>query len=439
MSRHSRRLIVFGLTLIVLFMLASCATPPASPATAAQAPSLQKTAGTSATARLEIFSPWTTGGEAAGLLKLYDLYKQDHTNVEIINATVAGGSGSNAEAVLKTRLLSGDPPDSFQVRMGRELIDPWAASGYMDNLDELYKSEGWDKSFPQGVLDILSWDGHYWSVPVNIHRANVLWYNKKIFADNNLQPPKTMDDFVRVAEALKAKGITPLALGDTSIWASTQLFETVLIGTLGPDKYKGLWTGQTDWMSSEVKQALDNFKTMLSYVNQDHSSLSWSQANDLVLTGQAAMTIMGDWVDADNLAKNKTDVEAWAPAPGNGGIFDAASDTFGLTKQVIDRQNTIDWLKLVGSRRGQEAFNPVSGAICARTDCDPTLFDPYRQSAMQDWTKNTIVPSLAQDSAASEAWVTAIHGSIAVFVGKRDIAITQNSLAKACADAGVCR
>lgn len=439
MSRHSRRLIVFGLTLIVILALAACAAPPTAPTRSAKAPTVPRTTGASATARLEIFSPWTTGGEAAGLFKLYDLYNQDHPNVEIVNATVAGGAGSNAEAVLKTRMLSGDPPDSFQVRIGRELIDPWAASGYMDNLDNLYKSEAWDKVFPKGVLEILFWEGHYWSVPVNIHRANVLWYNKKIFADNNLQPPKTMDDFVRVAEALKAKGITPLALGDTSIWASTQLFETVLIGTMGADKYKGLWTGQTDWNGPEVKQALDNFKKMLNYVNQDHSSLSWDQANDLVLNGKAAMTIMGDWVDADNLAKKKADVEAWVPAPGNDGVYDAVSDSFGLPKQARDRQNTIDWLKLIGSKRGQEAFTPGTGAICARTDCDPTLSSPYAQSAMQDWTKNTIVPSLAQDSAASEAWVTAIHGIIAVFVSKRDIAITQNSLVKACVDAGACR
>jgi len=36
----------------------------------------------------------------------------------------------------------------------------------------------------QGVLELLSANGHYWSVPVNIHRANVLWYNKKLLGDS---------------------------------------------------------------------------------------------------------------------------------------------------------------------------------------------------------------------------------------------------------------
>ena len=30
---------------------------------------------------------------------------------------------------------------------------------------------------------------------MNIHRANVLWYNEKVFVDNNLQPPATWAEF----------------------------------------------------------------------------------------------------------------------------------------------------------------------------------------------------------------------------------------------------
>jgi glucose/mannose transport system substrate-binding protein len=415
---------------------AAPAATTGAPTTAAQTPAAAPKA---PTGRLEIFSWWTTGGEAAGLLKLYDIQKKQSPTLDIVNATVAGGAGSNAKAVLKTRMLGGDPPDSFQVHMGHELIDTWVTTGFMDNLDDLYKSEGWEQLFPKGVLDIISFDGHYWSVPANIHRANVLWYNQKTFADNSLQPPKSFDEFFTVADTLKGKGVTPLALGDNGIWASTHLFETVLIGTLGPDKYNGLWTGQTDWKGPEVTQALENFKRMLSYVNADHSSLSWDQANELVLNGTAAMTIMGDWVDADNLAKNKADVEGWAPAPGTSGVYDALSDTFGLPKNAKNRDAALSWLRLVGSKEGQEAFNPVKGSICARTDCDPSLFGPYLKSAMQDWQRDTIVPSLAHGAAASEGWVTAINDIMTVFVTRQDVASAQASLAQACIDAQVCK
>jgi len=388
--------------------------------------------------KLEIFSWWTTGGEAAGLFKLFDLYKQKHPGVEIINAAVAGGAGSNAKAVLKTRMLGGDPPDSFQVHMGHELIDTWVVTGFMEPLDEIYEKNGWEEVFPKGVLELLKWNGHYWSVPANIHRANVLWYNKAIFEKYGLTPPKTFDDFFAAAEKLKAAGVIPLALGDNGIWASTHLFETVLIGTLGPEGYKGLWTGATDWKGPGVRQALETFARMLDYVNPDHAARSWDQANDLIIQGKAAMYIHGDWANADFMAK-KFEGYGWAPAPGNYGVYDALSDTFGLPKKAPHRQEAIWWLELVGSKEGQEAFNPLKGSICARTDCDPKLFNPYLQWAMERWKTDTIVPSLAHGAAAKESWLAAINDTMSLFVTSRNVDQAQAMLAQACVDAGVCK
>jgi len=358
--------------------------------------------------------------------------------VEIINATVAGGAGFEAKPALKARMLGGDPPDSFQVHMGHELIDTWVTTGYMEPLDDLYKQEGWESVFPKGVLEIVSHDGHYWSVPVNIHRSNVLWYNKKVFEANGWKPPATFDEFFALAEQMKAKGITPLALGDVGIWASTHLFEVILAGTMGPEKYKGLWTGQTDWNGPEVKQALETMAKMLEYANPDHSALSWDQANDLVIQGKAGMTIMGDWVDADNLAKGFQD-SGWAPPPGTKGIFIALSDTFGLPKGAPHREQATEWLRICGSKAGQEAFNPLKGSICARNDCNPELFGPYLKTAMDDWAKDAIVPSLAHGAAASESWVTLINDVMTAFVTDKDVAKAQAGLAQACKDAGVCK
>ena len=45
---------------------------------------------------------------------------------------------------------------------------------------------------------------------------------------------------------------------------------------------------------------------MLQYINEDHAALTWDQANQLVIDGKAAMTIMGDWVDGDYVAKVRT-------------------------------------------------------------------------------------------------------------------------------------
>jgi glucose/mannose transport system substrate-binding protein len=421
------------LLLVVSMVLSACSKPatPEPSETEQPAPAENK---------LEIFSWWTAGGEADGLNALFELYKKQHPDVEIINATVAGGAGSNAKAVLATRMQSGDPPDSFQVHAGHELIDSWVQAGKMEPVTFIFEENGWLDKYPPGVIDILSYDGEIWSVPVNIHRSNVLWYNKAIFEENGLQPPKTFDDFFAVADALKAKGITPLALGDNGIWAATHLFESVLLGTMGPEKYRGLWDGSTDWNGPEVKQALETFAKMMEYVNEDHAALSWDQAAQLVADGDAAMTIMGDWTEGYFKSIGLTpNVEfGWVPSPNTEGTFIMLSDSFGLPKGAPHRENAIAWLELCGSKEGQDAFNPLKGSIPARTDGDRSLYDEYLQSAMDDFSSNEIVPSVTHGAAASEGWVTAIHDVMTLFVSDLDVDAAQQGLAQACIDAGVC-
>jgi glucose/mannose transport system substrate-binding protein len=434
MTRHVSRSWQVLLPVIALVALA-CGTPAGSPGASPTAAGGKE--------KVEVFSWWTTGGEAAGLDKLIAKFNAEHPEWEVFNAAVAGGAGTNAKAVLKTRMLGGDPPDSFQVHMGHELIDTWVTTGYMEPLDDLFESEGWTTTFPEGVLEIVSHDGHPWSVPVNIHRSNVLWYNKTAFTDAEVEPPTTFDEFEDVAGKLEAKGYTPLALGDGEPFAAAHLFESVLLGTMGADAYGGLWTGETDWNGPEVTEALENMKAMLQHVNDDHAALTWSQANDLVIQGDAAMTVMGDWVDGDYTAKNFTDF-GWAPPPGTDGIYLALSDTFGLPKNAPHPDAVKEFLKLLGSAEGQDIFNPLKGSIPARTDAGKPAagekdYDEYLRSAMEDWNADSIAPSVAHGAAASEGWASEFTTAVVNFVTNQDVAATQTELATACTNAGVCQ
>ncbi len=390
-----------------------------------------------AKSKLEIFSWWTAGGEAEGLAGMFAVYKKLYPNVDIVNATVAGGAGTNAKAVLATRLTGGDPPDSFQVHAGLE-VQKYDPAKYLEPLDGLFTSAGWDKVFPNGLLTLLRYQGHYWSVPVNIHRANVMWYSKKVFADNKLTPPKTFDEWFKVADALKAKGIVPFVLGDKEGWEAGHAFEAVLIGTLGAEGYRGLWTGKTQWTDARVAQALNTFKRMLTYTNSDHAALTWDGAGQYLLDSKGAMQIMGDWQNGWFQSKNYSDY-GWAPPPGNAGVFDALSDSFSLPKGAKDRENALNWLKVAGSKAGQEAFNPKKGSICARTDCNQSLFNAYLQSAAKDWKSNALVPSVIHGAAAFESWTTKYKDALALFVTSGDVAKTQAALQQACKDAGVCK
>jgi glucose/mannose transport system substrate-binding protein len=105
--------------LAVTMLLVACTGAPATEPT----PVGQPPAGDQAAAgQVEVFSWWTGGGEAAGLDAMIGVFQHHYPDVRFVNAAVAGGAGTNARAVLATRLQAGDAPDSWQGHAGQELI-----------------------------------------------------------------------------------------------------------------------------------------------------------------------------------------------------------------------------------------------------------------------------------------------------------------------------
>ena len=114
--------------------------------------------------KLEIFSWWTSGGEAAALDALFQATKRADPGIEIINATAAGGGGSTALSVLNARLAGGNPPDSWQIHPGWELLGQYVQANYCEPITELYKSEGWDNVVPKDLIDMLTKNGQTYAV-----------------------------------------------------------------------------------------------------------------------------------------------------------------------------------------------------------------------------------------------------------------------------------
>jgi len=416
-------LCVMVVFLITTFSLIGCKT--AAPATTAAAETTAAGETTAAlSGKLEVFSWWTAGGEAEGLAALIKIYKEKFPNVEFINATVSGGAGVNAKPMLATRMAGGDPPDSFQVHAGHELIDTWGAAGLLEPVNFIFEEEGWLDAYPDDMINILSSGKDILSVPVNIHRDNILWYNKAVFEKIGVKPPTTFDEFFTVAEKLKKEGITPLALGDSNIVLGLELLEVVLLGVLGPEDYKGLFDGTVKWDSEKVKEGITTFVKVLDYVNKDHSAINNIEAAQYVSDGTAAMTIDGDWLDGYYKSKGLTPNKefGYLPSPGTAGSFNALSDTFCLPKNVKNRPAVIEWLKICGSKEGQDAFNPLKGSIPARTDPDISLYDEYLKFSIEEYAKDIITPSIAHGAAVSETWVADILDVVTMLVANKNVA-----------------
>jgi glucose/mannose transport system substrate-binding protein len=432
------------ITLIVMTaLLAACGGTPATPdATATPVPQTQATPVPQTGAmdnQVEVFSWWTGGGEAAGLDAMIKVFQAKYPDIQFVNAAVAGGAGTNARAVLATRLQAGDAPDSWQGHAGQELIGTYVAAGQLEPLNWLYEEEGWLNVMPGTLIPLMSQDGNIYSVPVNIHRANVLWYNPAVLTEHGIAVPNSLDEWFAAMDTLQGHGMTePLALGEQ--WTALHLFETILLASLGTDTYDGLWTGETAWNSAQVTEALEDFAKVLTYTNADASALSWQDAAQLVVDGDAAFNVMGDWAEGffRELGKAPNTDFGWAPVPGTAGNFQFLSDSFVLPVGAPHRDAAIAWLKIAGSREGQDAFNPVKGSIPARSDADRSLYGEYLQSAMADWASDRVTGSLTHGVVANDSWKSEIDTALGLFMSNGDIGAFQRALAAACTANGPC-
>lgn len=377
---------------------------------------------------LEIFSWWTGGGEAAGLEALIARFAEIQPGIEVVNSAVAGGSGVNARAVLTTRMLGGDPPDTFQVHAGEELNAVWVAAGLMQPLNDLYEANGWADQFPQGLIDLMSdAEGNVYTVAANIHRSNVLWYVPANLESWGVTVPANWGEFVdSTCPTLQAAGVTPLSIGQN--WTQAHLWESVALAELGAEAYNGLWSGATAWTSPEVVAVFETFGKLLDCTNEDRNALDWQPASQMVLDGTAAFNVMGDWAAgyfiSDLGLEAGTDF-AWAPSPGTDGVFMMLSDTFGKPVGAPNPAAVDAWLTFLGSVEAQDIFNPIKGSLPANTSADITnteLYNAYFQDAYEDWTTNEIVGSQAHGAVAPPAFSNGFATVIATFAGDKDAA-----------------
>ena len=313
-------------------------------------------------------------------------------------------------------MQAGNPPDTFQAHAGEELSS-YVKAGQVEDLSFLYKSEGWNKVFPKDLVKTLTTKGKIYSVPVNIHRSNVLWYNPAAMKKAGItKAPESLDAMLVDMEKFKKVGIDGIALAGNGDWAIAHLFDYVLLASMGPDKFNGLWKGSTKWDGKEVAKAINYLSKILSYGNAS-KSLDWPDAGKLVTTGKAGFFIMGDWASSQWQSEGlKLGVDyAWAPGPGTKGVYQWLSDSFTLPKGAVNRDAGIAWLKVAGSLAGQDAFNPLKGSIAVRKDSNPKLYDSYLQAAMKSWKVDRLVGSTVHGVNYGNAGMAAYNAAVGRF------------------------
>ncbi len=371
---------------------------------------------------LEIYHWWTSGGEAAAITALVDEFIALHPDTTVQQVQIAGGGGFEMRVKIKTLMLAGQPPDTFQIHNGYEWKIFYDA-GLLNNIDPIWTT-ALKAAVPDVVEDISKGpDGHYYAVPVNIHRSNVLWFNYEILNDTGIDPATltTWPAFWAACDAIIANPnytiTAPVAMGEQ--WTAAHAFEQVL-ASVGIDTYEAWINGEIDSTSAthyaDLVTACEIYKTLTTYINSDWAGKSWDSAiaKLLAATPTAAFAIMGDWANGEFFQAEWDHGVDYGTigVPGTGNMYGLVVDCFEKPKNILHPTAVDNWLGVVASKDGQDAFNPLKGSISARTDANISKYGAYQQSAIADF--NTIdasptsymFPSVVHGSGAPEAFNT---------------------------------
>ena len=374
---------------------------------------------------VEVLHWWTSGGEAAAL----NVLKQDLESKGITwsDMPVAGGGGESAMTVLRARVTAGNPPTAVQM-LGFDILD-WAEEGALADLNDVAQEEGWDAVVPSALQAFAKHDGKWISAPVNVHSTNWVWANADILNDLGIEEPTTWDELIGAMDAVQASGKVALAHGGQA-WQEATMFDGVAMSAGGPEFYQAAFI-DLDPEALGSDNMLETFRRMeqlRSYVDDNFSGRDWNLASAMVINGDAAFQLMGDWAKGEFINANKVPGVDFLcfRVPGSAGTVTFNSDQFamfGVEGSAAESQAEL--AKSIMSPAFQSAFNVVKGSVPARTDVSDEAFDACGKKGMAELAaanaNGTLYGSMAHGHANRAAVKNAIYDVVtAHFNGEFD-------------------
>ena len=359
----------------------------------------------------EVLHYWTSGGEAKSVAVLQEEFAANGGTWT--DMPVAGGGGDAAGTALRARVLAGNAPTAAQIK--GPAIQEWYEEGVLADISAVAEANNWSKILPEAIAGHMQCEGTWCAAPVNVHRVDWIWANAEVLSANGIDMPTTWDEFNAAATKLQAAGVIPLAHGGQA-WQDATVFEAVALGILGSDGFRKAFVelDMDTLKSDDMVAVFDQMRTMRGYVDENFSGRDWNLATAMVMNGEAAFQIMGDWAKGEFMAAGKVPGEDFLclSPPGEGFLYNV--DSFAMFAVDGDDKQAGQALlaELVVGESFQEVFNLNKGSIPVRTDVALDNFDSCAVLSADDMAASneggSLLPSYAHGMALRGAQAGAI-------------------------------
>jgi len=345
---------------------------------------------------------------------------------------------------LQTAMNSGSAPDVFLQRGGGKLAAEVAAGQVMDLTDKI--SAATKKAIPAASFTADSLEGKVYAMPISVLPSG-LWYSKDLFKQAGItSTPTTWDEFTQDVGKLKAKGITPVALGAKDAWPAAHWYYNFALRECSPAvmaaaaKSKSFtdpcWTkaGQDLQTFSDSKPFNEGFLTTAAQQGAGSSA-------GLVANHKAAMELMGAWDPGviASLTKNQKPLPdlGYFPFPnlasGNGKPDSIMGGVDGYSCSQSAPPECVKFLDYLATTKVQEAYYKGFNAPPVNPEAQKVVTEPYLKDVLAAYNKAPFV-SQWLDTVYGQNVGNALNvGVVNLLAGKSDakgIVTTTNEAAK---------
>jgi raffinose/stachyose/melibiose transport system substrate-binding protein len=294
--------------MVFLLALSGCgpATAPQSSApadTSAEQPAQEAVA--SAEISIDIWHIQSTGNGPKLIQDAVDRFTAANPNVKVENVPL---QNDPYKTKIKVAMGAGNPPCIFPTWGGGPLYQ-YVQAGQVVDLTELMNKDNYKDRFVEASFSSVTFDNKIYGVPVENTAIAIVFYNKAIFKEHGLEPPKTSDELLNVIDTLTKAGVAPFALANKTKWPGSMHYMYLVDRLGGPEVFAkaatrsgGSFEDPAFVKAGEMLQDLVNRGAFAEgYNGLDYDT---GQSRTLMYSGKAAMELMGTWNIPTTKAEN---------------------------------------------------------------------------------------------------------------------------------------
>lgn len=201
-----------------------------------------------------------------------------------ITITIEPGDGGSYSEFLKTKDSVGEFPDMMEMRDTAMYVRAGKVAPLSDDIKALFTST-------------VEFDGVTYTAPMSGANTMGIMYNKKYFADNGLEIPKTWDEFIALCQTIKDEGdMSPLVVGGSDVWHIGFLYDLCYANDVlesDPDFIEECYKGEKDFSDPNYQKAVTDLAEVLSFAQDGWASTPDAQITTFFVNDMSAMMFSG--------------------------------------------------------------------------------------------------------------------------------------------------